>query len=145
MMSPPGALITPWLSTAEPISMTRPPGAAVMLPWLMTGAANARSAAKRMRPARKSSLVIFSVEATSPATSTRALAPKNMPFGLMRKTRPFDCRVPRMTDGSTPVTRLSTVLAADCWMKRVVSAAPIENCCQLMIAPGVLMTDSTLP
>ena len=44
-----------------------------------------------------------------------------------------------------PVTRLSTVLAADCWMKRVVSAAPIENCCQLMIAPGVLMTDNKLP
>ena len=112
---------------------------------LMTGAAYPGSALKFMRPARKSSFEIFSVEATNPATSILALAPKNMPFGLIRKTRPFDCKVPRMIEGSTPTTRLSTVLAADCWMKRVVSAAPIENCCQLMIAPGVLMTDNKPP
>ncbi|MGH8661161.1 MAG: hypothetical protein ACREUB_05290 [Burkholderiales bacterium] len=42
-------------------------------------------------------------------------------------------------------TRLSTALADDCWMKRVVSLAPIENCCQLMIELGLLVTVSRLP
>ena len=40
---------------------------------------------------------------------------------------------------------LSTALEADCWMKRVISFAPIEKLFQLIIAPGVLMIDSRLP
>ena len=43
-------------------------------------------AAKDMRPERKSVLLMLRVEATNPATSTRAPAPKAMPFGLIRKT-----------------------------------------------------------
>ncbi len=50
-----------------------------------------------------------------------------------------------MTDGSWLVTRFSTALSALCWMKRVISSLPIENCCQLMIAPGVLVIVSMLP
>src|SRR5687767_2354526 len=30
-------------------------------------------------------------------------------------------------------------------MKRVISRAPIENCCQLIIAPGEFVTDNMLP
>jgi len=40
---------------------------------------------------------------------------------------------------------LRTLLAALCWMKRVVSEAPIENLCQLMIEPGEFVTLRTLP
>ena len=43
------------------------------------------------------------------------------------------------------MTRLRTLDAAFCWMKRVVSLAPIENPCQLMIAPGLLVMTSELP
>ena len=39
-----------------------------------------------------------------------------------------------------PVTRFSTELEADCWMKRVTSLAPTLNDCQLMMAPGLLVT-----
>ena len=50
-----------------------------------------------------------------------------------------------MTEGSTPTTRLSTELAADCWIKRVTSLCEIEKPCQLMMAPGVLVIVSRLP
>ena len=69
-----------------------------------------------------------------------------MPLGLTRKTRPFDCSDPRMLEGLLAVvTRFSTALAGDCWMKRVISPAPIENPCQLMIAFGELVILSVLP
>ena len=48
-------------------------------------------------------------------------------------------------DGSPPTTRFSTALVTDGWMKRVVSPAPIENRCQLMIAPAELVMLRTLP
>ena len=100
---------------------------------------------KRRRPATKSASLMLSVEAAKPATSTTAPLPKPMPLGLIRKTRPFDTSEPRMAVGSWPVTRLSTVLAACCWMKRVISSRAMENCCQLMIAPGVLVMVSVPP
>ena len=115
-----------------------------MVPWLTTLAAPVVSV-KRRWPARKSEFDKFSVEATSPATSTVEPAPNSTPFGLIRKTRPFDCSVPNMTDGSAPTTRLSTELAADCWMKRVISFVPIENPRQLIIALGEFVIDSRLP
>src|SRR6185503_11016715 len=71
--------------------------------------------------------------------------PMKMPFGLSRKTRPFESSCPRMLDTSPPVTRLRTDDAAFCWMKRVSSSGRIENACQLMIAPGVLVIASVLP
>ncbi len=63
----------------------------------------------------------------------RAEDPKTMPFGLMRKMRPSDCRLPRMLETSVPVTRLSTARLANC-AKRVSSLTPIENPFQWMIA-----------
>ena len=42
-------------------------------------------------------------------------------------------------------TRLSTVLEAAVWAKCVVSPAWMENFCQLMMAPGLLVTVRTLP
>jgi hypothetical protein len=50
-----------------------------------------------------------------------------------------------MKEGSDPMTRLRTLEAALCWRKRVVSLAPIENPCQLIIAPGLLVMLSELP
>src|SRR4029079_5033605 len=47
--------------------------------------------------------------------------------------------------GSAPTTRFRTALAADGCTKRVVSPAPIENCCQLMIAPGLLVMERRPP
>ena len=52
--------------------------------------------------------MIFSVVARSPATSTIEFGPNNMPFGLIMKTRPFAASPPRIDEGTTPVTRLST-------------------------------------
>ncbi len=115
-----------------------------MLPWFSTLPASALGA-KLKRPARKSWLLRLSVEATSPATSMRAPGPIRMPLGLTRKTRPFEVSAPRMTERSGPMTRLRTLEAALCWMNRVVSLAPIENPCQLMIAPGLLVMLSDRP
>ncbi len=75
----------------------------------------------------------------------RAPAPTTTPLGLIRNTRPFESSWPRSADCPGPVTRLSTALAAPLWMKRVTSSGRIENACQLMIAPGVLVTVSVLP
>ena len=86
----------------------------------------------------KSASLILRVEATRPAVSTRAPAPKAMPLGLIRKTLPFETRRPRMADGSPPVTRFKTALFVDCWTKRVSSPRSMEKPCQLMMAPGEL-------
>src|SRR5258708_31303098 len=86
-----------------------------------------------------------SVDATSPFTSTRDPAPNTMPFGLTRKTRPFDCNAPRICDGSCPTIRFSTALAAPCCTKRAVSPAPMLKPGQLMIVPGVFVMVRTLP
>ena len=68
-----------------------------------------------------------------------------MPFGLISSTLPFDCRAPRITEGSPPVMRLSTALVVEGWMKRVVSLLPIEKPCQLIMALAELVMDMTLP
>src|ERR1039458_5638286 len=115
-----------------------------MLPALLTLAAPG-TWVKWLRPARKSALLRLRVEATSPATSTVAPAPKTMPPGLMRNTRPLDCSVPRILEGLLLMTRLSTEDEALCWTKRVISFAPIEKPCQLMMVPGVLVTLRVLP
>jgi hypothetical protein len=62
-----------------------------------------------------------------------------MPFGLIRKTLPFDCSAPRIFVGSWPMTRFSTALSLLCWMKRAISPAPMLKLCQLMMAPGVFV------
>ena len=72
-------------------------------------------------------------------------APKTMPLGLISNTWPFDCSVPRITEGFPPTTRFSTALDADCCRKRVISLAPMEKPCQLMIEPGEFVICSRLP
>jgi hypothetical protein len=42
-------------------------------------------------------------------------------------------------------TRFNTELEAEAWAKCVVSPAPMLNCCQLMMAPLLLVTVRTLP
>ena len=50
-----------------------------------------------------------------------------------------------MTEGSLASTRLRTLLEAEACSKRVVWPAPMLNCCQLMMAPLLLVTVRTLP
>ena len=53
--------------------------------------------------------------------------------------------MPRIWEGSPPVTRLRTWLWALCCTKRVVSFVLMEKPFQLMMVPGVLVTVSVLP
>ena len=143
-MSPLGAVMTPVFSTFGATRKILPPLAALIDPWLTMLPAFA-IAVKLLRPAAKSAFERFNVEATSPPTSIREPPPNTMPLGLSKNTRPFDCKEPRMADGSPPTTRLSTALAVVCWMNRVTSFWPMPKLCQLMTAPGVLVTVSVLP
>src|SRR5471030_1455040 len=115
-----------------------------MVPWLTTLPAPAPPA-KLFFPARKSASPMFRLDATRPLTSTREPAPNMTPFGLIRKTLPFDCSAPRIWLGSCPVMRFSTLLSPLCWMKRVISLAPIEKPCQLMMVLGVFVIENRLP
>src|SRR5688572_8899996 len=146
--SPCGVVMIPLLATLDPIRYTCPPDAALIAPWFTTDPAPGTSV-KRSRPARKSAFDRSSDETTSPATSTCEPAPNTIPLGLIRKTRPFDCKTPRITEGSivppAPTTRFNTALEADCCRKRVISLAPMENDCQLMIEFGELVICSRLP
>ena len=139
-----GAWISPEFETSLPTSRMVPPDAAVMLPWLVTLPWIA-PASNLSLPAKKSAVLMCAVEATRPPTSMRAPWPKTMPFGLIKKTLPFDCSCPRIEEGSAPTTRLSTALDADCCWKLVISLAPIEKLCQLMTAPGLLVIVRVLP
>src|SRR5487761_2778259 len=102
-------------------------------------------APKFRRPARKSSFLTLSVLAMNPATSMRAPCPTMIPAGLTNHTFPLELSVPSSTEGSLASTRLSTLLLAEVWLKRVVSFAPIEKLFQLMMVPLVLVTVSRLP
>ena len=134
----------PVLVTFGAIRNTWPPDGVVMAPWLTTSPATL-PAVKLFFPARKSAFDIFSVDATRPATLTCEPAPNTMPFGLIRNTRPFDCRAPRIWVGSPPVTRLSTLLELLCWMNFTISPAEMEKLVQLMIAFGLLVIVKIFP
>jgi hypothetical protein len=136
--------MTPLFSSRGAMSSTWPPAAVWICPSWVSAPAEA-GPAKCSRPERKSASPRSRVEATRPPTSIRALAPKTMPFGLIRMTRPLDCSRPSRLDGSWPTTRLRTALLALCWMKRVSSSGAIEKPCQLMMVPGALVTVSVLP
>ncbi len=77
---------------------------------------------------------MLKVVARSPATSTLAVEPKTMPWGLTRKIRPFAERAPRIVEGSIPVTRLSATEDAPGWMNLTSSLALMLNWFQLMMA-----------
>ena len=137
---PPGALISPSFRTVAPISAISPPRLLRSSPWLTIAAGAPGPWVKRKLPASQSALLRLSVEVTSPATLTRALWPNRTPFGLSNQTRPLLLRLPRMAEGSLPVTRLRTWLAAPACSKRTALAAPIEKEFQLMIELGELFT-----
>ena len=143
-ITPLGASISPEFSTLGATSTTCPPETVRMRPSLRTSPAPGVSP-KRSRPARKSWSLSLSEDTTSPATSTCEPAPNRMPLGLMMNTRPLDCSAPRIRDGSVPVIRLSTALAAFCCTKRVNSPRSMPKLCQWMMVPGVLVTVSSLP
>ncbi len=138
--SPLGAEITPLFSTAGATRKIWPPDGVVIVPALPTLPA-AASPLKLFLPARKSAFEIARLDATRPLTSTREPAPKITPFGLIRNTLPFDCSEPRIWVGLWPVMRLSTLLSALCWMKRVISSGATEKLRQLMMVLGVLVIE----
>jgi len=78
-----GAVITPLLLTFGATRKILPPLAALIVPWLTMLPAFA-VAVKLLRPAAKSALERFRVDATSPPTSICAPWPNVMPLGLMR-------------------------------------------------------------
>ncbi len=82
----------------------------------------------------KSASEMPGVEATSPPTFTLALLPNSTPLGLTRNTLPLAERLPRMTEGSAPVTRLSATALALGWTKTTLLPSPIEKFCQLSAA-----------
>ena len=115
---PPGASIKPSLRRLAPTSMTRPRSGVRSSPKLTISALPAppepppRVKVKALRPALQSLSARFSVDTTSPATSTRAPGPNSTPFGFSNQTLPLLLRRPRTCDGSLPVTRFSTALLA---------------------------------
>ena len=96
-------------------------------------------------PAKNALSEIVLVVAVNPAVFTCAPLLNKMPFGLTRNTRPFDCRLPKMEDTLCVVTRLSTALALVGCVKRVVSPAPMEKPCQLIMVLGALVTVRVVP
>ncbi|OQA33148.1 MAG: hypothetical protein BWY57_01407 [Betaproteobacteria bacterium ADurb.Bin341] len=144
IVSPPGVTIVPAFSTCGAIRYTLPPVGVEMVPSLRTKPAPGVFW-KTKRLARKSASDICSDEATKWATSIRAPAPTRIPAGLIRKTWPFDCSWPRITEGSLVTTRLSTDEAAEGCTNRVTSLLPMEKPCQLMMVPLLLVTLRVLP
>ena len=110
---PPGASTLPVLLTPLPSNTICPPKLLLSAPSLRTVPASPASALKRYRPARKSLSFRRSVLVTRLLTSMRASRPKSTPLGLSSQTWPLLDRLPRMAEGSLPVTRLSTLLAAE--------------------------------
>ena len=54
------------------------------------------------------------------------------PLGLTRKTLPLAVRLPRIADGSWPITRLRATDVLLGWTKATDSPAPIPKDCQLI-------------
>ena len=127
---PSRAAMTPWLLTLRPISATCPPSAAVIVPRLTTDPAPASVNAYRL--ARKFSSERFIVEATSPPTFTEDPAPNRIPLGLSRNTLPLELRLPRITDGSAPITRFSATDELPGCTNRTDSPPPMLKPCQLI-------------
>ena len=113
-------MIVPVLRTPGATSAANPPSRAVMMPSFTTEApawpASIVSAPPRMKLATAGSPIRPAL-ATTPATSTRAEGPNQMPLGLAMTTRPFEVIVPKIFDGSVPMTRLTAIDAASGWLK----------------------------
>ncbi|MNO72244.1 hypothetical protein D3C76_631850 [compost metagenome] len=75
------------------------------------------------------------VEASRPATSTLALAPKTMPLGLIRKMLPLASSAPWMLENLLLSTRFRvTESLPAAWTNFTSSLAGMSNSCQLMTA-----------
>ena len=133
-MLPSGARMMPVFSMSGAIRAMLPPGPAVIEPALLMRPAEAPSANFSL-PARKSASLMFRVDATKLLVSMRAALPMMMPLGLIRKTWPLAFSWPNSCEMSGPTTRFRTALAADGCTNCVVWPTPIENFCQLMMAP----------
>ena len=93
--------------------------------------------------------------AIRPPTSTRAVGPNTMPFGLTSITVPLALSRPKMADGSLPSTRFSVTLLTVGWTKLTVSPLAMLKLVQLMMALsepwrmssvcGTLLTMLTVP
>ncbi len=96
------------------------------------------SPANTRRSARKSSLRIDRLDATSAPTFTWAPGAKKIPEGLRRNSCPLEVRLPKMLDAELPVTRFSAMEEADgCW-NRTDSPAAMLNERQSRIARWVV-------
>jgi len=137
-IEPFSTLIVPSLLILGATKTTSPPLLAEIKPWFRISAAFCKSA-NRILPLMKSWLEILRVDAINPAVLTIEFLPKTIPFGLTRKTLPLELSCPRMRDGSCPTMRLRMALLAPCWINRVISPWLMPNCCQLTMAPGVLV------
>ena len=106
----PASTLPPTLSCG-PTSATVPPGAR-MLPSMRSRPVAPSAALSCQRPSAPAVVLTDRVVASRPPTSTCAPAPKTMPRGLLRNTRPLACSWPRISDGSAPVTRLNRMACA---------------------------------
>ena len=115
-----------------------------MAPALETSAREAP--VKTSRPAMKSELATSRVEAVKPPpTRTCPVAVIATPFGLTRKTRPFEVRAPAMDEGRSPVTRFSTAALVPGRSKATVRPCPTEKLFQLTTARLVDWVTVTAP
>ncbi len=85
-------------------------------------------------PVMKLASVMFRVEATSPPTFTWAFGPNRMPLGLTRNTLPLADRLPKIADGSGPVTRFRATELLFGWANRTDSLGAMLKLCQLITA-----------
>src|SRR5262244_1974925 len=120
------ALMTPLFETRPPKSATKPPLDTLMRSLFVTGA-EAPLPWKLYLPARKSSFLIPSVEATNePVLMTPDLV-MAMPFGFTSITVPGALMVPAMEEGVELVTRFNVADDAPGWFFFFVAPAPTEN------------------
>ena len=93
----------------------------------------------------KSASLRFSVDATSPPTLTCAPWPNSTPLALIRNTLPFAVRLPMITDGSPPITRLSATEFASGWTKSTRCPRAMLKLSQLIAAALVDCATVTEP
>ena len=118
--------MVPLLRTDGATNAARPLLPTVMLPSLTTAPWSAPVIRSLLLPDMKALLLMSAVEATMPAASTRAVLPKNTPFGLRIQTWPLACRPPSICDGSVePFTRLTAMEEEFGWTKFVCALEPI--------------------
>src|SRR6478736_2369476 len=82
----------------------------------------------------KSVSAMFSVDATRPPTFTVAPLPNSIPFVFTRNTLPLAESLPRIAEGSDPITRFKATEALPGCLNCTASPAAMPKPCQLMMA-----------